>query len=117
MKAKANAGPQNSCPCPLPTQTTITATLHGATTYPSTSQRHDEITDVITFYLAKDMCPINTVSNEGFKSMVKILDKKYVIPLRNEFCKMALPALHKKCRGEIEREITAVEYFAMTTEL
>ncbi|KAK0140110.1 Zinc finger BED domain-containing protein 1 [Merluccius polli] len=117
MKAKANAGPQNPRQCSAPAQATITATLHRATPYPSTSQRHAEITDAITFYLAKDMCPINTVNNEGFKSMVKTLDKKYVIPSRNYFSKVALPALYEKRRGEIEREITAVEYFATTTDL
>ena len=53
MKAKANVNSQNPCPCPAPTQTTITATLHWAVPYPSTSQRRAEITDAITFYLAK----------------------------------------------------------------
>ena len=100
MKAKANAGPQNPRQCSAPAQATITATLHRATPYPSTSQRHAEITDAITFYLAKDMCPINTVNNEGFKSMVKTLDKKYVIPSRNYLSKVALPALYEKRRGK-----------------
>ncbi|RXN21005.1 zinc finger BED domain-containing 1-like protein [Labeo rohita] len=49
--------------------------------------------------------------------MVKTLDKKYVIPSRNYFSKVALPALYEKCQGGIEREITAVEYFATTTDL
>ena len=55
MKAKANFNSQNSRPCPAPTQTTITATLHRAVPYPSTSQIHAEITDAISFYLAKDV--------------------------------------------------------------
>ena len=62
MKAKADVNSQNPRPCPAPTQTTITATLHRAEPHPSTSQRRAEITDAISFYLAKDMCPINTVS-------------------------------------------------------
>ena len=66
MKAKANVNSQNPRRCPAPTQTTITATLHRAVAYPSTSQRHAEITDAISFYLAKDMCPINTVSTLKF---------------------------------------------------
>ena len=66
MKAKANVNSQNPRPCPAPTQTTITATLHQAEPYPSTSQRHAEITDAMSFYLAKVMCPINTVSTLKF---------------------------------------------------
>ena len=80
MKAKANATSLNPGPSPTPTQTIATATLHRATPHPSTSKRHAEITDAITFYLAKDVCPINTVSNEGFRKMVNTLYKKYVIP-------------------------------------
>ena len=85
MKAKSKITTLNHLP--FPTQKTITATLHGATVYPSTSQRHTEVTDAIAFHLAKDMCPINTVSNEGFRKMVNTLDKRYVIPSRNYFSK------------------------------
>ena len=63
------------------------------------------------------MCPINTVCNEGFKKIINILDKKYVIPSRNYFSRVALPALYAKRRGEIERDLTVVEYFATTTDL
>ena len=52
MKVKANVNSQNPRPCPAPTQTTITATLHRAEPYPSTSQRHAEKTDTISFYLS-----------------------------------------------------------------
>ena len=69
------------------------------------------------FHLAKDMCPINTVSNEGFRKMVNTLDKRYVIPSRNYFSKQALPALYLNRWGEIQRDVTAVEYFATTTDL
>ena len=117
IKAKANVTSLNLRPCPTSTQKTITATLHSATAYPSTSQRHTEIPDAIAFHLAKDMCPINTVSNEGFRKMVKTLDKRYVIPSRNYFSKQALHALYEKRRGEIQRDVTAVEYFATTTDL
>ena len=53
-KVKADVNSQNPRPCPAPTQTTITAALHRAEPDPSTSQRHAETTDAITFYLAKD---------------------------------------------------------------
>ena len=56
--------------------------------------------NAITFHLAKDMCPINTVSNEVFKKMVNILDNRYVIPSRNYFSKVASPALYSKRQGE-----------------
>ena len=70
----------------------LSPSLFSASPYPSSSQRHREITNAVAFYLAKDMCPINTVTNKGFKSLVNTLDKRYVI----------LPAMYDKRRGEIE---------------
>ena len=55
IMAKANVTSLNLRPCPTSTQKTITATLHSATAYPSTSQRHTETTDAIAFHLAKDV--------------------------------------------------------------
>lgn len=54
-------------PRPSTTQTTISGTLFNAIPYSPCSQRHKEITEVIAYHLAKDMCPISTVSSEGFK--------------------------------------------------
>ncbi|XP_077467105.1 E3 SUMO-protein ligase ZBED1 [Stigmatopora argus] len=118
IKARATLASQNPY---QPTQPKIAGTqpLHRDTTtqYSSSTQRHAEITDAIAFYLAKDMCPIDTVSNEGFRKLVKALDNKYNIPSRNFFSKMALPALYQKCRGHIEKDILNADLFAITTDL
>ena len=37
-------------------------------------------TDAITFYIAKDMCPVSTVSNQGFKQLANTMDKRYATP-------------------------------------
>ena len=38
-----------------------------------------------------------------------MVNKKYVISSRNYFSRLALTAQYKKCVGEIETDITAVE--------
>lgn len=91
--------------------------MFNAIPYLPSSQRHREITDAITYHIAKDMCPIRTVSSEGFKKMITTLDKRYSIPSRNHFFNVALPSLYAKCRKEIEREILSLEYFAAMTDL
>ncbi|KAI5085553.1 zinc finger BED domain-containing protein 1-like, partial [Silurus meridionalis] len=80
------------------TQTSITQTLHGASPYPSSSQRHKDITNAIAYHLAKDMAPINTADNEGFKAMIKTLHKRYCLPSRNYFSSVVLPGLYTQCR-------------------
>ncbi|XP_041821745.1 E3 SUMO-protein ligase ZBED1-like [Chelmon rostratus] len=63
------------------------------------------------------MAPINTVNNEAFKEMIKTLDKRYEMPSRNYFSKVALPALYKQCREEIRKEIADLPFYATTTDL
>lgn len=48
------------------------------------------------------------MSNEGFRKVVNMRDKRYVIPSRNYFPKVALPELYAKNRGE---------HFGSTTNL
>jgi hypothetical protein len=62
MKAKSVASASNAN-YPALTQTSKKGSLYSATLYPSRSQRHAEINNAITYHLAKDMCPINPVSN------------------------------------------------------
>jgi len=100
------------------TQTSITQTLYSASPYPPSSQRHKEITDAITYHLAKDMAPINTVQNEGFKKMINTLDKRYSMPSRKYFSNVALSALYTQCRTTVETELRDdVQNFAATTDL
>lgn len=41
--------------------------------------------NAITIHLAKDMVPICTVQNGGYKQMTKTLDPKYVLPSQKYF--------------------------------
>ena len=56
------------------TQSSVKETLYNATAYPPSSHRHNEKTDAVSYVTAKDMCPINTVSDPGLIKMINILD-------------------------------------------
>lgn len=79
------------------------------------SKRQTEITDVITFHLAKDMLTIITVTKEGFTNMIRSLDKRHVIPSRNDFSQVAIPELYEKHKAQVETELSPMEYYAATT--
>lgn len=49
-----------------PKQTTLTQAFDKGTPYENTSKRWKEVTEAVTFYLAKDMVLFKTVENEGF---------------------------------------------------
>ena len=99
------------------TQSSIKDKLYNATAYPPSSCRHKEITDAITYMIAKDMCPINTVSDPGFDRLINTLVKHYVLPSRHHISRIALPALYDECRGKVESEVPTALYFATTMDL
>ncbi|XP_039903045.1 E3 SUMO-protein ligase ZBED1-like [Simochromis diagramma] len=98
-------------------QTSIHATMYNATKYPTSSQRHKEITNAVTFFLAKDHCSINTVDTPGFKKLINTLDKRYNLPSRHYFSRVAIPALYDECHDGVAKEVATAQYFATTTDL
>ncbi len=98
-------------------QASIPQSFASVTPYEKTSKRHKEITEAISRYLAKDMMPINTVSREGFVSLINKLDCKYQIPSRNYFSRVAIPQMYDTCRQTVHSELSQVEHYAGTTDL
>ncbi|CAI5669823.1 unnamed protein product [Oreochromis niloticus] len=85
--------------------------------YEKTSKRYKEITEAITHFLAKDMMPINTVSREGFTSLIHKVDQRYRIPSRNYFSHVAIPQMYETCRKTVMFELSQAENYASTTDL
>ena len=75
---------------------------HTALQYPPGSHRHKEITDAVTFMIAKDMFPFNTVSDPGFNKLINTLDKQYVLPSHHHISRTALPALHDERHEKVQ---------------
>ncbi|XP_057700429.1 E3 SUMO-protein ligase ZBED1-like isoform X1 [Corythoichthys intestinalis] len=98
-------------------QKTITETFASLTPYDRKSKRHQQITDAITFHLAKDMAPMNTVVKTGFKKMICTLDKRYEIPSRTYFSQVAIPELYEKQRLQVANELLQAVHYAFTADL
>lgn len=58
---------------PKQQQTLITA-FSSTVPYDKKTKRHKDITNAVAFFIAKDMLPISTVENQGFKQLIKVLD-------------------------------------------
>ncbi|KAI2645977.1 E3 SUMO-protein ligase ZBED1 [Labeo rohita] len=84
-----------------PKQSLIADAFSSVTPYESTSTRHKEITDAITYHIAKDMT----------------LDKRYKIPSRTHFNQVAIPKLYNECKMSVESELREIDHFATTTDL
>ncbi|XP_030235456.1 zinc finger BED domain-containing protein 1-like [Gadus morhua] len=63
------------------------------------------------------MMPINTVTKDGFVSLIRKLDRRYSIPSRNYFSQVAIPKMYDTCRKTVESELGQIEHYACTTDL
>ncbi|MBN3282620.1 ZBED1 protein, partial [Polyodon spathula] len=85
--------------------------------YEPDSKRWKQITDAVTYHLAKDMVPVHTVKQSGFQKLLKVIDKKYQLPSHKYFSETALPALYDDCRERVADELSRVQFFASTADL
>lgn len=85
--------------------------------YEKQSKRSKTITSAITYCLAKDMMPLNTVEKEGFRKLIKVLDPRYKLPGRKYFSRTAMPQVYDECRRKVEIHLNDIKYFATTTDL
>lgn len=95
------------------TPLTITGALASCTPYDRTSKLWMEITDGITYCLAKVMMTIQMVEKESFKQLVKMLDPRYNIPCRKSFSKTSLPEMYEACSDKLETTLLSVEFSQM----
>lgn len=85
--------------------------LYGASVNPSSSQICTEITNTDAS-IWSNACLINILSNEGFRKMVSLMEKRYAIPSHIYFSKVEIPTLYAKIIGKKERGRTAETAFA-----
>uniref|UniRef100_A0A1B8XTJ4 BED-type domain-containing protein n=1 Tax=Xenopus tropicalis TaxID=8364 RepID=A0A1B8XTJ4_XENTR len=99
------------------TQTSLKDAFTKGTAYDKKSTWWNDITNAITFHLAKDMVSLNTVEKVGFKQMIKVLDPRYVLPSRNYFSRTAIPNLYQQHRAKVEADLATIRHFSATTDL
>ena len=99
-------------------QLTIAASLEKTRMFSSKSREYKELTNAVTYCLAKDLLPIYSVEKEGFKTMLKSFNPKYQLPSRHYFTRVAIPTLYTTTKEMVEHTIkTDMVYFDSTTDL
>ena len=98
------------------TQPTITQMFAASQPYSKSSNKHKEITRVITTCLAEDGMPASAVERSGMKKLIGYFDKRYSMPSRHHFSRIAIPQLYNECREKILKELKSVLHFSATTD-
>lgn len=86
--------------------------------YPKDSKRWQQVTNAVTYAIAKDCLPFRTVEKPGFTRLVSTLDRRYILPGRKHFSHTAIPSLYASTREKVYRELQeGVKFFSATTDL
>ena len=98
-------------------QSTIQESVERAQKYERKGKKWKELTDSITYCIAKDCLPINIVEGAGCKKMINTFDSRYEIPGRNHFSRIALPSLCTSVKQRVKQDVSALRYFSATTDM
>ena len=98
-------------------QPTLKEVVEIAQSYEKQGKKWKELTDSVTFFLAKDAQPMFTVEKPGFRKLLGDFDPRYKIPSRKYFSETAIPRLYSSVRDKVKEEISSVQYFSGTTDL
>ena len=85
--------------------------------YSRGSSKWKELTDSVTYCIAKDMLLIQIIEKEGFKTLVKKLDPRYELPTRKYMSKRAIRDLYSVTRESVKSQISTADFFAATTDI
>ena len=91
--------------------------IETAQTYERGGKKWKELTESVTYFLARDGQPMYTVKKPGFHKMLKIFDSKYQPPSQKYFTQTAIPSLYTSLREKVKEELSTVKYFSGTTDL
>ncbi len=118
VTAAMRKGKQRAEPVkPAPDQPTLSTIVETAKSYERGGKKWKELTDSVTYCLAKDGLPMYSVEKPGFRQMLKTFDARYSLPSRKYFSGTAIPSLYASERMKVQQEVSSVAYFSGTTDL
>lgn len=78
-------------------------------------KRWRELTDSFTYFIAKEMLPMNAVEKPGFKKMLARFDSRYEVPSRHYFSRTSIHTLYDSVRGQVKLELSKACHYSSTT--
>ena len=97
-------------------QKSITEALVSSQPYDRKSKKWMELTNSVTFCIAKDMLPMYSVEKPGFRRMLATFDKRYEPLSRSYISKVAIPRAYNITKQRVVNDLSRIEYFLATTD-
>ena len=118
MDAKGKQPARKATPAPTTSsQLTLQESITMAQAYERKGAKWKELTDAVTYFIAKDSLPVYTVEKSGLKRLMKTFDARYQLPSRSYFSRTAIPVLYESVRERVKQNLDEVVFFSATTDL
>ncbi len=99
------------------TQPSVKDAFLRATPMPTSSPRWNLLTKSVCYFIAKDMQPIDTVNDVGFRQMMSKFEPRYTPPDRKTMSTKYLPQMYETERSRVKQLLCSAKYYACTTDL
>ena len=98
-------------------QRTITESLLQCEPLSHSSQCWKKLTDAVCYFIAKDTQPFDTVTDHGFRHMLRVFEPRYIPPDRKTVTTHYMPQMYECVRANIVGKMDSdTEQFALTTD-
>ena len=101
----------------LPNQLRIAEAIAATQKLPQSSTRWNKLTDSMCYFIAKDMQPLDTVDDRGFRHLVHSFEPRYDPPSRKTLTTKYLPQLFEGEKANIKHDLSGIRSFSLTTDI
>lgn len=101
---------------PNPQQLSISETWDRAKVWDINSSNAQRVHTAIARMIATDMEPYQIVERQGFRNLLKTVEKRYELPSRKYFAETVIPGLCENLRAKIASMVNEATYLSFTTD-
>ena len=88
-------------------QRTIVNSFELLTLYSKGCLRWKALINSVTYFIAKDMLPVSTVNDDGFKHMIQKFDPRYISPDKTTSARKYIPTLYEGEKARVKKEVSS----------
>ena len=99
------------------TQKTLQQTVSSTQPIPTSSAKWIKLTESVLYFNLKDMQPLDTIDDKGFRHMISQFEQRYMPPSRKTITMKYLPQMYEAEVSRIRTLTQAAKYFSLTTDL
>ena len=117
QQAKKDDMRRKTVPTRQAVQQSIPAAFQSLIPLPRSSPRWNRLTEAVCYFIAKDMQPMDTVNDVGFRKMIHEFEPRYTPPDRKTIATHYLPQMFEVEKKRIGKAVESAQRYAVTTDL